>query len=230
VSFEYFSVVTMTKLLVASGFGNNNWKSVEIINLDENNPDLVCNDLPNLLAERLDTGNLWMGNTPIICGGHQYLLKNTLCNCEMYQNGSWTFTSNMEHCRNGAKSIVLKNSEDKELMYIVGGFQYFASRINKTETFDGFVWNSEHAENSPEAISDHCIVKINSTTLFVIGGQTDDIIVFNTYYYNAWSNIWTPGVYFINMFTGSFYTQRSQQRKKDTQVIYVFWHFWNLQA
>ena len=39
----------MTKLLVAAGYYNGaHLKSVEVINLDESNPDLVCDPLPDL--------------------------------------------------------------------------------------------------------------------------------------------------------------------------------------
>ena len=38
----------MTKLLVAVGFLYKEEHSVEIINLDENNPDLICDDLPEI--------------------------------------------------------------------------------------------------------------------------------------------------------------------------------------
>jgi hypothetical protein len=39
----------MTKLLVATGAYN--LKSAEIVNLDDSDPDLVCDDLPDLPAD-----------------------------------------------------------------------------------------------------------------------------------------------------------------------------------
>ena len=45
----------MTKLLIASG--DYYEKSVEVVNLDEANPDLICDDLPDLpLALQGPTG------------------------------------------------------------------------------------------------------------------------------------------------------------------------------
>ena len=42
----------MTKLLVAGGLHNTN--SVEVVNLDELNPDLICENLPGIPTERGD--------------------------------------------------------------------------------------------------------------------------------------------------------------------------------
>ena len=58
----------MTKLLVATG---NYLKSVEIVNLDGEEPNLVCDNLPDLpLGLEGATGNLFEDEIPIICGGN----------------------------------------------------------------------------------------------------------------------------------------------------------------
>ena len=58
----------MTKLLVATG---NYLKSVEIVNLDGEKPNLVCDNLPDLpLGLEGATGNLFEDEIPIICGGN----------------------------------------------------------------------------------------------------------------------------------------------------------------
>ncbi len=59
----------MTKLLVISGVETN---TVEVINLDPKNPDLVCDNLPNLPNLAYVSGGmgaLYGGKTPIFCGG-----------------------------------------------------------------------------------------------------------------------------------------------------------------
>ncbi len=59
----------MTKLLVASGPELGRGDRVEIINLDEGNPNLICEDLPMLsVGVEHATGQLFMGKIPIICG------------------------------------------------------------------------------------------------------------------------------------------------------------------
>ena len=67
----------LTKLLVATGFG---FKSVEVVNLDENTPNLVCDNLPDLpfVLEGL-TGQLYQGSKPILCGGND--LNADSCDC-----------------------------------------------------------------------------------------------------------------------------------------------------
>ncbi len=81
----------ITKLLVAFGSEDQFESRVEIINLDQTKPDLVCEDLPNLrFGDVGGTGKLLMGKTPIICGGYS---KNQ-CGCQSFQNGSWIFHEN----------------------------------------------------------------------------------------------------------------------------------------
>ena len=106
----------MTKLLVASG----EYASVEIINLDGEIPDLKCDDLPNLPVERYSsTGKLFVGKRPIICGG--ILSENSdVCGCQVFENGSWNFTSNLKECRTNAASAVVKNSKRKYVLLIEG--------------------------------------------------------------------------------------------------------------
>ena len=49
----------MTKLLVATG-GNSLYQSVEVVNLDESNPDLICDNLQDIPVGRFAaTGQLF---------------------------------------------------------------------------------------------------------------------------------------------------------------------------
>jgi len=58
----------MSKLLVASGNADVSKYSVEVINLDEENTDLICENLPSLPVEVPfgATGQLLFGRIPII--------------------------------------------------------------------------------------------------------------------------------------------------------------------
>ena len=111
----------MTKLLVASGFGFGEYASVEIVNLDGNHPDLKCDDLPNLPVEMYFwlVGQLFMGERPIICGGIRSE-NNDVCGCQVFENGSWNFTSNLKECQTNAASPVVKNSKRKDVLLIEG--------------------------------------------------------------------------------------------------------------
>ena len=169
----------MTKLLVAAGDATQ--KSVEIINLDEFNPNLICDDLPNLPnSDYGPTGQLLMGKNPIICTG----LGNE-CSCHSYQNGSWKINGIAKNCGQYASSTILSVSDDHEVFFVTGGFND-DGKLNSVETFDGNIWRLTYL---PEPLVSHCIVKINSTVFFSVGGTYSN----RTFFYNALDNNWIPG-------------------------------------
>ncbi len=172
----------MTKLLVASGSVNKTGKSVEIINLDEKNAIDVCDDLPYLPENAtFGTGQLFNGSTPIICQ----------CSCQAYQNGSWVSEADPKACRYNASSSILTNSDGKEFLFIAGGSKDVGEHLNLTETFDGTYWNNQ--ASALEAVSGHCIVHINSSTVLSIGGLNIQGPMKSTFFYNKNKNKWTPG-------------------------------------
>jgi hypothetical protein len=65
-------------------------------------------------------------------------------------------------CRWDPTSAVLKNSEGKDVLYLVSGFDNGAY-VQETDTFDGTVWLSRKA--MPVPLYGNCLVKINSTAL-----------------------------------------------------------------
>ncbi len=181
----------MTKVLVAKE------KNV-IINLDEENPNLICDDMPDrIFPPYRAVGQLFMGKIPMICGG---ILND--CKCQAFQNGSWNIAPDLRECRSQAGSAILTNSDGKDIFFIFGGYgDKYGKILNTTEAFDGAVWENDHTENLPESIFEPCIVKINSSTILSIGGTkflflqgfTGPDKIKNTYFYNAHTNKWTPG-------------------------------------
>lgn len=182
----------MTKLLVAAGYLYFRENKVEIVNLDEDNPDLICDDLPEIpVGNAGETGQLLMGKLPIICGG----IKNE-CNCHQFQNDSWKPTPNPDYCRKHASSAILKIDDKKEVLVIAGGVDETETEtFRKVETFDGIVWGNQSIANLPEAVSYSCMVKINSSRLLSIGGLGKSLNSYSgkTYFYDLRSNKWTTG-------------------------------------
>ncbi len=184
----------MTKLLVASGTYIG-WRerdsdyqnlSIEIINLDDENPNLKCDDLP-YLSVRLDktTGHLLSGETPIICGEN----SSGKCICQTYQNGKWSFTPAPTTCPLPAASVTLKNLYENEVLFFSTGFSSDA-----VLTFNGTVWDKEIFANPSDFDFGNCIVKINSSTFYSIGGYIDGKSSnATTYFYNALTNKKTIG-------------------------------------
>ena len=184
----------MTKLMVASGFSQ---KSVEVVNLDYTNPDLICNNIPDLPFVLYGaTGQLYKGSTPIICGGFVSLFQ---CECHQFLNGAWSPISSLNECKTHLKSAVLTNpiSEDNnELLIVTGGYTFEEATLSTVESFDGQTWSKEMFANYPEVIHGHCLVKVDSTLLMSIGGVNTGYYpdsTANTYFFNILDNKWTPG-------------------------------------
>ena len=107
----------LTKLLVATGFG---FKSVEVVNLDENTPNLVCDNLPDLpfVLEGL-TGQLYQGSKPILWGGND--LNADSCDCYSYINSSWNKIESLAECVRYPSSISFTLPNNDDIFFNNGG-------------------------------------------------------------------------------------------------------------
>ena len=73
---KYFTITVMTKLLVVGGSNWTDLRSVEVVNLDQSQPNLQCQSPPDYpLKTRGSAGQLFRG-TPVICGGAIYSNPN----------------------------------------------------------------------------------------------------------------------------------------------------------
>jgi len=73
-------------------------RKIEIINLDEGNPYLECDDMSDLPFGVLGaTGQLFRENIPIICGGIG--LGRNCSKCQAFLNGSWGMILDTIECR-----------------------------------------------------------------------------------------------------------------------------------
>jgi hypothetical protein len=188
----------MTKLLVATGYrsGAGALASVEVVNLDESNPDLICDNLPDLpFGINFATGQLYNRKLPIICGGYA---SSTYCECHSLKDGTWQSIQSLNECRAYSASAVFSNpnnNEDDDILLITGG--YDGSKVLSTvESFDGKVWNQTMFADLPTTIQGHCMVKINNTMLLQIGGTIDnsyDGTTDKTYFFDIIQNKWILG-------------------------------------
>ncbi len=169
----------MTKLLVASGFEGK--LKVEVVNLDQNKPNLICGDLPSISGV-YRIGQLFNGNKPIACN----------CSaCEIFQGGQWQSISRPTYCEHERlySSAILTNSQGREILLIAEENLNIGSNFG---IYDGFGWKYRPINKQ---VRFYCIVKINSSTILFIGGanhfKNDPIN--NTYFYNVQTNTWTTG-------------------------------------
>ncbi len=189
----------MTKLLVATGYkavGVGFLFSVEIVNLDESTPDLICENLPDY-PSGIDgvSGQLYNKKHPIICGGHAFFY---LCKCHIFKDGVWQSIQSLNECRAYSASAVFpnrNNNDEDDILLIAGG--YDGSKVLSTvESFDGNVWNQTMFADLHTKIGLHCMVKINKTMLLLISGTVDNTyagITEDTYFFDIIQNMWTSG-------------------------------------
>jgi len=178
----------LTKLLVATGLGSN---SVEVVNLDENTPNLVCNNLPDL-PNKLQglTGQLYQGSKPILCGGCNSLLINQ-CGCYIYEYRSWNKIADLAMCVRFPSSIYMTLPDNHELFLITGGLNDGNAR-KIVQSYNGSSWNEDGNVVLPEPNWQHCLVKINDSTLLMIGGDSGSITK-KTFFLHIGETKWTPG-------------------------------------
>jgi hypothetical protein len=181
--------------LVATGRKASYQKTVvEVINLDPANPGLVCDNLPEFpVGLEGATGQLFNKETPIICGG---LFNTDLCDCYALQNQSWTKISSLNQCRRYPASALVSLNHKEEVLMITGGYDE-PTVFNSVEFFYGTDWEHGQLSDLPRGVWQHCLVKINSTTLILIGGSETSggtsSPVSATHFYNVKENQWIPG-------------------------------------
>jgi hypothetical protein len=181
----------MTKLLVASGDGF--LDSVEVVNLDELNPGMTCDNLQNLpFGIEGATGQLFQGQRPIICGGYK---SSELCDCFELKGGSWVSIASLSECRHFASSsLSLQNGNGDELLIVAGGYSDFFGYKKSVEAFDGNKWSLEKVSPLPTGVGAHCMVRINESTLLSIGGYGASTgFSAQTNFYDSINNNWYAG-------------------------------------
>jgi len=186
----------MTKLLVASGRGF--LDSVEVVNLDELNPGLTCDNLQNLpFGIEGATGQLFQGQRPIICSGEKSSPVMDLCDCFELKGGSWVSIASLSKCRRLApSSLSLQNGNGEEFLIVAGGSNGSGlyGNVKSVEAFDGKEWSLEKVSPLPTSVGHHCMVKINDSSLLSIGGyQNLAKWTSETNFYDSINNNWYAG-------------------------------------
>jgi hypothetical protein len=169
--------------------------TVEIINLDPSNPGLVCENLPEFpVGIEGGTGQLFHKRTPIICGGAKANRWVDSCDCYSFQHQTWTQISSLNQCRRYTASSLVSLQHDKEVLMMAGGGMEWTTPLKSVESFDGTDWEQGQLSELPNEVWLHCLVKINSTTLLLIGGkETGSRSTARTHFFHADKNQWIPG-------------------------------------
>ena len=188
----------MTKLLAATGYVGDG-STVEVINLDDSNPNLVCDNLPNLPhGINGPVGNLFSGTTPIICGGYKRGVEYSN-QCHSLEKGIWKLLPSMNYPRYspGILSFSQTKHEQDDILIVVGGsYSENVEGQSTAEFYDGKVWNETSLSNYPIQIVGACIVKINnSMAISISGSKTESSYdsIGDTYFFDVYKNKWVSG-------------------------------------
>jgi hypothetical protein len=139
------------------------------------------------------TGQLYSGITPTICGGYY---GNFICECNQLVNGTWNLIASMNECKGEFASAVVSNPNTQDDMLVVSGGLTSWHSLAAVEVFEGQTWNIKQFVAMPVATSGHCMVKVNNTVLYAIGGfKYGDTTssTQNSYFFNLLENKWTSG-------------------------------------
>jgi hypothetical protein len=184
----------MTKLLAAGGYIGGR-SSVEIVNLDDSKPNVICSNLSNLPFGLFGSvGQLFRGTTPIICGGYTGPMEKR---CNSFENGAWKAISNMNAGRYAPHAISVSpagNTKD-DIFIVSSGTGSDLQTQSTVESFDGVGWNQTQFPNLPFPLMGSCMVKFNNTMIMSIGGakQTDSLHTGETNVLNIVKNTWMAG-------------------------------------
>jgi hypothetical protein len=181
-------VIVLTKLLLGSGSGF--LTTVEVVNLDESNPSLVCDNLPELpFGLEGAEGQLFKGR-PVVCGGRGN--ESIHCDCFALENGGWNPIQSLSECRAFGSSAIFTMLNDESLFFEAGG--YGEATSSTVESLDGSSWSSDLFEDLPEPANLHCMAQISNSTFLIIGGKSASAEYHgHTFFFNAVDNVWSEG-------------------------------------
>ncbi len=145
--------------------------------IDVVNPDVKCQS-PDSYPKKVEgaTGGLALDKVPVVCGGFDHNVGHQITKCfSMDSSGKWFKPGHMTRPRSRAASI-LWNSDT---LWITGGFD--TTFLKSTELLTIRSNNvqesrvsSKPAPDLPVTVGFHCLLKMNDTTAFLIGGSQYD--------------------------------------------------------
>ena len=139
-------------------------------------------------------GQLFQSKTPIICGGWNAMV--VWSECLSFENRTWKTIASMNASRQWSGYAAFSQGDDDILLVTGGNENNGGSLLNSVEFFDGQFWNAEKFSYLPESVHLHCLVKINNSMLFQIGGTTiHETSTEKTYLFDIDQNQWIPGPY-----------------------------------
>jgi hypothetical protein len=165
---------------ITNGGATNN---VEIIDLSMSSS--TCQDLPNLpIATYGSFGGLILQDYPLICGRDTGDRKK----CFSYKVASWQESALLKTNRVWASYSPSPFLQNPHSLLVVGG----GENVNTLEHFSENDWRMD-LPKLPVTIQYGCMIKINSTTVMVIGGNQNKQISDKTFFLTKNRSVWIDG-------------------------------------
>ena len=157
------------KLMITNGWnGEGEVFDTEVIELENSNK--ICDPLPDYpIGVDGTNGALLDGKTPIVCGG-EFRDSSVSERCFKLdpESRNWDEVASMKVAREEAATIAL----DSESLWITGGFNDNDGYLATTEVAKPLVSAPVFGPDLPYGVSNHCLLKLNSSKIMLIGGTT----------------------------------------------------------
>jgi len=148
----------------------------------------TCQSLPAYPLTMYSATGAFVKAKLVICGGQYPITSN--CYTLSRTENTWKLSGNLITPRLGAASVEINNK-----LFIFGGADdpWAYSYLQSTEEFDVDSGTSTAGPNMPLGIAYHCAVKVNDTTVLIIGGSDGSSELSSSYFYNAELETFTAG-------------------------------------
>merc|ERR1712179_251919 len=116
---------------------------------------------------------------PMFCGGvtNDFIGSSSACYL-LGNNGTWVETKHMNSPRSTPAAVEVDGG-----WWVTGGSGESYEKLSSTEIWDGENW--KNSVDLPKPLSGHCLVKINSSHVFLTAGYTNGSASTASYIYNG---------------------------------------------
>ena len=110
-----------------------------------------------------------LGNTPILCGGHEGFINMNYNSCISFQNSIWSISHSMNEYRASSIGVQINSTA----LWILGGYHWVES-LNLLDNTEFIIHGQTKGVPGPILPSKMicgCAVKLSEREIFVIGGN-----------------------------------------------------------
>jgi hypothetical protein len=157
-------------------------------------PSSTSQNFPNFpYIPQSPVGELIQQDYPLICGGHN---QTNILQCYSYKDGSWQEEESLPEKRFFASSSSSPFPNNPYSMMISGG----SDPPTLPVYFSDETWKS--LPDLPTTVTSHCMVKVSSSVVMVIGGDQDEQTSKKTFLLDTKENVWKEGPPLLHDRTG----------------------------